>query len=129
MYVPLNIKSNYSLLSSLLTIDDIIDYSVVNNLSSAVLCDNSMFGVMEFYHKCINKNIKPVIGLEVKTLDNYIYLYAKDYEGYKSLIKISTIQSEREVTVDDLGEFNKSLILIIPYKSISIIKKKKTLYF
>ncbi len=128
MYTPLNVKSNYSLLSSLLTIDDIIDYSVSANLSSAVLCDNSMFGMMEFYHKCKNKNIKPVIGLEVKLKDNFICLFAKDYNGYKSLIKLSTIQSEREVVVDDLKQFNKSLILVIPYKSISL-KDEITLYF
>ncbi len=128
MYTPLNVKSNYSLLSSLLKIDDIIDYSVSNNLSSCVLCDNSMFGVMEFYHKCLDKKIKPVIGLEVCVLDNYIYLYAKDYDGYKSLIKLSTIQSEREVLVDDLVKFNKSLILVIPFKSLSIKEKLEDIF-
>ena len=128
MYTPLNVKSNYSLLSSLLKIDDIIEYSKSHNLSSAVLCDNSMFGVCEFYHKCRNNNIKPVIGLEVKYGDNYICLYAKNYDGYKSLIKICTIQNEKDVVREDLEKYNNSLICILPFKYMDIYEDIKDIY-
>ncbi len=128
MFIPLNVKSNYSLLSSLLKIDDIIDYSLKNNLTSACLCDNSMFAVMEFYHKCLDNKLKPVIGFEVKYKEFYICLYAKDYEGYKSLCKISTIQNETEVTIDDLKKYNNSLIAIIPFASREIYEEVKEVY-
>ena len=49
--INLNVKSNYSLLSSCLTIDDIINYSKTNNDDICALCDNNMYGVMEFYNK------------------------------------------------------------------------------
>ena len=52
MYNLLYVKSNYSLLSSLLTIDDIIDYSINNNIPNAVIVDDNMYGVMEFIKKC-----------------------------------------------------------------------------
>ena len=61
MYNMLYVKSNYSLLSSLLTIDDIIDYNIKNNRSSAIICDDNMYGVMEFIKKCESHNLKPVI--------------------------------------------------------------------
>ena len=66
MYIPLYNKSNYSLLSSLLKIDDIISYATNNHLNSIAITDFNMFGTMEFIKKCEKANIKPIIGLEIK---------------------------------------------------------------
>lgn len=116
MYIPLYNKSNYTLLSSLIKIDDLITYASKNNISSIALTDTTMYGTMEFINKCKSKNIKPIIGLDV-ILDEYnIVLLAKDYDGYKSLIKLSTIQNETKVTEDNLKQYNKGLIAIIPYE-------------
>ena len=52
MIIPIYNKSNYTLLSSLLKIDDIISYAKKNNLPSISLTDSNMFGTMEFIHKC-----------------------------------------------------------------------------
>ena len=96
MYIPLYNKSNYSLLSSLLKIDDIIRYATNNHLNSIAITDFNMFGTMEFIKKCEKANIKPIIGLEIKIDNNIIVLFAKNYVGYCSLMKLSTIQSERK---------------------------------
>ena len=45
MYIPLYNKSNYSLLSSLLRIDDIIRYATNNHLNSIAITDFNMFGI------------------------------------------------------------------------------------
>ena len=113
MYIPLYNKSNYTLLSSLLKIDDIINYASSNNISSIALSDSNMFGVMEFIKKCNSNNIKPIIGLEVKLDDFIIVLYAKNYNGYQMLMKLSTIQSERIVTLNDLEKYNNDVIGVI----------------
>lgn len=116
MYIPLYNKSNYTLLSSLIKIDDLITYVSKNNISSIALTDTTMYGTMEFINKCKSKNIKPIIGLDI-ILDEYnIVLLAKDYDGYKSLIKLSTIQNEAKVIEDNLKQYNKGLIAIIPYE-------------
>ena len=80
MYIPLYNKSNYTLLSSLLNIDNIINYALNNNISSIALSDSNMYGVMEFIKKCNSNNIKPVIGLEVILDDFKVVLYAKNYK-------------------------------------------------
>ena len=116
MYIPLFNRSNYTMLSSLLKIDDIIKYAKDNNISSIALTDSNMYGTMEFIKKCEKESIKPIIGLEVILDEFKILLYAKDYEGYKSLIKLSTIQNERLVTIDDLKKYNKKLICITPFE-------------
>ena len=115
MIIPIYNKSNYTLLSSLLKIDDIISYAKKNNLPSISLTDSNMFGTMEFIHKCQKQDIKPVIGLEVNLEDFTIVIYAKNYEGYKSLIKLSTIQSERVVDIEDLKKYNKDVIVVLPF--------------
>ena len=116
MYIPLWNKSNYTLLSSLLKIDDIIDYAKNNKIPSIAIADSNMFGTMEFIKKCEKNLIKPVIGLECNIEEFKMVLYAKDYDGYKSLIKLSTIQNERTLTKKDLEEHNNHTIMILPFK-------------
>ena len=98
-YVPLYIKTENSLLSSLIKIDELIKFAKSYNYKALSIVDNNMFGVMEFYKKCLQNDIKPIIGLEVK-LDNNLVLYAKNYNGYKNLLKISTIMSESKVDIN-----------------------------
>lgn len=116
MYISLFNKSNYEMLSSLLKIDDIIEYAKNNDISSIALTDSNMYGTMEFIKKCEKFGIKPIIGLEVILDEFRTLLYAKNYVGYKSLIKLSTIQNERRVVLEDLKKYNKEVISIIPFE-------------
>ena len=72
MYTPLYIKTDNSLLSSLINIDELIKYALKNNISSLSITDNNMYGVIEFYNKCIINNIKPIIGLSLK-INNLLF--------------------------------------------------------
>jgi DNA polymerase-3 subunit alpha len=128
MYIPLFNKSNYTLLSSLLKISDIVDYAKNNNISSIALTDTNMFGTMEFIKKCEKENIKPLIGLTVLLEEYYLVLIAKDYSGYKSLIKLSTIQNERKVVIEDLEKYNNQVITIIPYIYKDLYSNLKNIY-
>ena len=64
-YVPLWIKTDYSILSSLVKIDDLINKLKELSITSCAIVDDNLYGVMEFYTKCINNDIKPIIGLEI----------------------------------------------------------------
>ena len=117
MYIPLFNITNYSLLSSLLKINDLIEYAKKNNIPAISITDSNMFGTMEFIKKCEKNNIKPVIGLEL-LLENFnIVLFAKNYLGYKNLIKLSTIQNERIINIKDIEKYNKDLICVITFDS------------
>lgn len=117
MYIPLYNKSNYSLLSSMLTIDELVSFAVHHKISSMALSDDSMYGVMEFIKKCQKEKIKPIIGLTVTLADFVIVLYCKNYQGYQNIIKLSTIQSERVVEVDDLKKYSSDLVGVLPFSS------------
>ncbi len=128
MYIPLFNKSNYSLLSSLLKIDDIIKYAKNNNISSISLTDVNMYGTMEFIKKCRENGIKAIVGLNV-ILEKYnIVLLATSYQGYKSLIKLSTIQNERRVEEDNLKTYNADLVCLLPFEYKENIETLKKIY-
>ena len=107
--MPIYLKTVYSFLTSIITIDDLIAFAKSNKLTTLCICDDNMYGVMEFIKKCQDNNIKPIVGLDI----NETLLYAKDYEGYKNLLKIETLKSQKELTLDKLKEYSKSLVAFI----------------
>ncbi len=114
-YVPLWVKTDYSLLSSLIKIDDLINTLSELNINACAICDDNLFGTMEFYTKCKKKNIKPIIGLEVK-LDYTILLYAKNYHGYQNLCNINTIYLENKLNFDELVKYMSDLVVVVPFE-------------
>ncbi|MBR3161127.1 MAG: DNA polymerase III subunit alpha [Bacilli bacterium] len=116
-YVPLQIKTSYSLLSSLIKIPNLIEHAKKIGYNTLAITDhNNMFGVPEFYNACKKNDIKPIIGLELTINDKNILLYAMNNHGYKNLIKLSTLVSEDTITIDTLKEYKDNLILVLPYK-------------
>ncbi len=124
MITPLNIKTEYTLLSSMIKVRDLVDYAKKNNLKSLNITDNNMFGAMEFYNACIKNNIKPIIGLEVSLNDHVFILYAKNFKGYKNLLKITS----NEKSFDYLEEHSNDLICIIPFESRELYEKMAKIY-
>ena len=115
-YTALQVKTSYSLLNSLNEIKKLVSYAKTLGYTSLAITDtNNMFGVIEFYQECKKNNIKPIIGIELTIENKKILLYAINNKGYKNLIKLSTIISERELTIKDLEEYKENLILVIPY--------------
>ena len=124
MYTPLYIKTNNTLLSSMIKIDELISYAKKNNITSLTITDNNMYGVMDFYHKCIENSIKPIIGLNIFN----IVLYAKNYNGYKNLLKLSSINSEGSINLNILSNYSEDLICIVPYESINLYESLNKIY-
>lgn len=115
-YVPFWIKTDYSILSSMIKIDDLINKLSELKINACAICDDNLFGTMEFYNKCKKNNIKPIIGLEVK-LDYTILLFAKNYHGYQNLCNINTLISKKELTFNTLKDYLEDLVCILPYES------------
>ena len=99
---PIYVKTVYTFLSSLITVDDLINYAKDNNYQELCICDDNMYGVMEFITKCKSNNINPIVGVDF----NDFLLFAKNYDGYINLMKLSTIKSEREVIDKDLNKYD-----------------------
>ena len=117
-YVPLQVKTSYSLLSSLNNIEKLVSLAKNLGYTSLAITDSNMFGTIEFYKCCLKHQIKPIIGLELTISDSIIILYAKNELGYKTLIKLSTLASERNLKIDDLQDF-VNVVLVMPFQSFN----------
>ncbi|MBR6233682.1 MAG: DNA polymerase III subunit alpha, partial [Erysipelotrichaceae bacterium] len=89
------IRSVYSLLSSMCTIEGIISYAKKYGYDHLGLVDrNVLAGAMSFKKACEKADIVPIYGLEFDVeAESRIYtciLYAKDDEGFKNLMALSS---------------------------------------
>ena len=108
MYSPLFVKTDYSLLSSLIKVDDLIEKLKKKNISSCAVVDNNLYGTMEIVHKFEKAGIKPIIGLDL----NKILLYVKNETGYYNLVKIETLKNEEKLDIEALKKYSEGLICI-----------------
>ena len=116
-YTALQVKTSYSILQSLNSIDKLVSVAKSLGYTSLAITDhNNMFGVPEFYEKCLMNKIKPIIGIELTIEDKEILLYAMNNDGYKNLVKLSTLKSESPLLIEDLHKYKEDLLLVIPYK-------------
>lgn len=126
MWTPLYVKSNYTFLSSLINIDKLIKKCKDMNIKQVALCDDNMIETMYFYKKCIENELKPIIGLEAYYDNKSILLYAKDYIGYQNLLKIVTLKDE--LNKDILKKHKKNVIAIVPFNYIEEYKSIKNIF-
>ncbi|HAJ95483.1 MAG TPA: DNA polymerase III subunit alpha, partial [Actinobacteria bacterium] len=92
-FTHLHVHSEYSLMESAITIESLIRTASRLNMKAVALTDKYMLGgALEFYHKALSANIKPIIGCEICLSDRdglfHIVLLAKDTEGYGNLCRI-----------------------------------------
>ncbi|NIA18390.1 MAG: PHP domain-containing protein, partial [Actinobacteria bacterium] len=106
-FVHLHTHSHYSLLDGLAKIDGLIEHAKNDGADALALTDHGvMYGCIEFYQKCKKAGIKPIIGVEAYLAPNsrhdkitkedeknyyHLILLARNYEGYKNLIKLTSI--------------------------------------
>ena len=125
MYIPLKVTTDYTLLKSLIKVPNLISFLSEKNIDTCGICDENLYGVLEFYYACKKNNIKPIVGLDV-IMDNLnIYLYAMNFDGYKNLLKIHTLKEKNELILDDLSVYKDSILCIVPFKSKELFDKLK----
>lgn len=128
MQVRLNVKTEYTLLSSLIKIPKLVSFACHNNLKELAILDDNLSYVIEFYNLCTKNNIKPIIGLEV-IVDQYpIALYAKNYEGYKNLLYLNYLKTKQNITINDLLDYSDNIICIVPYFSNNMYSELQKIF-
>lgn len=116
----LNIQSSYSFNGSIIDIDTIVKEAKEMGYLSLGLTDRlKIHGLIKFYKSCVNHGIKPLLGMEIvirseKYSDILCLVYAKNDQGYQSLMKLSSFLSIHEDHIDlhQFDEFNQGLILV-----------------
>lgn len=104
-FVHLHVHSEYSLLDGLSRIPEIIAQAKEFGMDSVALTDHgAMYGAFKFYIEAKKAGIKPIMGLEAYKAPGHrseksengekhnfhLTLLAKNYEGYKNLMKLTS---------------------------------------
>jgi len=103
-FVGLHTHSDYSLLDGASQIPELVDRVVELGMPAIALTDHGvMYGAIELIKVCRSKNVKPIIGNEMYVVEGDIekqekrrkkyhqIVLAKDTQGYKNLVKLTTI--------------------------------------
>ena len=105
-FVHLHVHSEYSLLKASSRIKDLVALAVEFKQPALAITDlGNMFAAVDFYSACKKAGIKPIIALElivtegsrhVKKIpdmqeNHSLLLYAKNYSGYESLMKLTSL--------------------------------------
>lgn len=106
MFVHLHVHTEYSLLDGMCRIDGLLEKAAALGMPAVAVTDHgNMHGAIEFYLKAKEAGIKPIIGMEayiapghrtekkahgIKDASFHLILLAKNYTGYKNLMKLST---------------------------------------
>jgi len=103
-FVGLHTHSDYSLLDGASQLPDLIQRAMELGMPAIALTDHGvMYGAIELIKICRDKTIKPIIGNEMYVVDGDITIQerrrrkyhqvvlAKNNQGYKNLVKLTTI--------------------------------------
>ncbi len=123
-FVHLKLHTEYSLLEGVGKIDEYIKRAGELGINALTITDTSMFGAIEFFKKCKNARIKPIIGLEIfldgleKVGEYSLTLLAKNQNGYKNLSKLSSLSYSRftrnrnKIKYDELKKYSNDLYIL-----------------
>lgn len=106
-FLHLHNHSEYSLLDGAIRVKDLVTVAKKMGMSAVALTDHgNMFGAIPFYKEASRAGIKPVLGMETyvapgglrdkgraagSARNQHLVLLAKNEEGYKNLVKLSSI--------------------------------------
>lgn len=105
-WIPLHSHSQYSILDSTISIEELVKRAKENGCTSLALTDfGNMYGAVEFYKACLSREIQPIIGIELmiapvsrhekkrvygQPTGHPVTLLAKNNKGYGQLCKLSS---------------------------------------
>lgn len=139
-FVHLHTHSEYSLLEAACRVKAIAKKAAEYQMPAAALTDNgNMFGAIEFYFACMDKGVKPILGLdayvapssrlekkqdpnqkfsEIALGPRRIVLLAQNFQGYQNLCKLSSIGYQEgfywkpRIDAEVIKQYNSDLICL-----------------
>lgn len=118
----LNIVTEADTLKSTIKVEALAEFLKHNQVSTCAVANTNLFRLKEFVSIFEKYNLKPVVALRVDVafgLNNVlpILLYAKNYDGYRNLIKTSSGIMQRDDELMQLNwvkPYSNGIIAVIP---------------
>ena len=119
MFALLDVKSSYSFLDGVMSVQDIVKTAHSFNYAALAINDlDNLHNLMELKMYAEKYNIKPIYSLRVELTepDPITYLlYAKDNQAYLDLLEYSSLlnSDDYENSFNELAKFSQNAIVII----------------
>ncbi|WP_243291248.1 DNA polymerase III subunit alpha [Bacillus sp. FJAT-47783] len=121
-FVHLQVKSAYSLLSSAVSLEKLVERAKKHQYTAIALTDvHVLYGTIAFYKLCKKHQIKPIIGLtvsiQIKGNSFPFVLLAKNDIGYKHLLKLSSFMQtkyENGIPLSLFKTYSRGLFMLTP---------------
>lgn len=148
-FVHLHCRSQYSILQSTSDIRGLVATAAEQGASSIALVDSgNLYGAFHFVNAAASSGIQAIIGIELNICDNHldksnkddgfpIVLLAKNKEGYKNLVKLSSKAFTEgfyyvpRIDKKTLLQYKDNLIVLsgglwgeVPYKLLNVGSKQ-----
>ena len=140
-FAHLHVHSHYSLLTALPKIKDLVAAAKADGQTALALTDNgNMYGTIDFYEKCRENGIKPILGIDayvalrtrkdkerIDARRSRLVLLVKNNIGYKNLIELVTDSNlegfyyKPRVDRETVAKFREGLIVISPSFNSEIV--------
>ncbi|MGO2645024.1 MAG: DNA polymerase III subunit alpha [Lactococcus cremoris] len=119
MFAPLNTKTEYSFLDSVVKLDDYLEGALRLGYKTVGICDvGNLHAAFRFVRKAQMLNLQPVISIELnfewRGLPVSFSFIAKNTEGYKNLLRISTFHNYGRRQFSDIQNHLSGIALVIP---------------
>ncbi|MCR4662101.1 MAG: DNA polymerase III subunit alpha, partial [Clostridia bacterium] len=102
-FIHLHNHTEYSLLDGAAKIKELVAKAAKEGASALAITDHgNIYGSIKFYKACQEKKIKPILGIETYIVEDrkvgvrkekryHLILLAKNYNGFKNLMRLSSI--------------------------------------
>ncbi len=109
-------QTEYNLLKTAVKIEEYVELAKNLKFDYLSITDSNLYGFYKFYNRCLEANIKPIIGLELllnNNLDTDLFLlYPLNNEGLKALFQIETAKNNNELNIELLQSLARDIAFI-----------------
>ena len=97
-FVHLRVHTEYSISDSIIRVDELVDHVAESGMPAAAVTDlQNIHSAVKFYTACLQKGLKPIIGVEVSIENHFqsespylLVLLCQNLLGYRSLCDLLT---------------------------------------
>jgi len=112
----LYLQSSYSMLKSMIHLEELVRAAVDNNYEFIALSDEQLYGAYDLFLLAKEYNIKPILGLKIDVTspdETSFLVYAKNDIGYQNLLSLSLLKEEKtKISIENLLNHQKGLIFV-----------------
>lgn len=112
-FTTLQVFSSYSLLKSTIRLNEYVATGKLLGYKQLALTDDGVLhGAVEFYERCIQNGIQPILGCTFEVAwksdasrKEMLVVYSKGAKGYESLLKLSTLYQQGLTWTKEMTEW------------------------